>query len=164
MLKLRQGFHLNCSFRFWFVQVLATAHCTFSGEPASALQDEENPFDSVDGVDSDHVMGLNRDFFWFKPVASNMAHHSVLGESLCEFDFLAQGFVVKACQFDDGYPSAVTLTEWERTKSVNISHIPFEKLSKSLRVWSDFEVAFTILPSLYPRHDWYMFVSVHQSH
>ena len=126
----------------------------------AALEDEENPLDTVSAVDLDPVMDLNRKFFWFKPVASNMAHHSVLGESLCEFDFLAQGFVVKACQFDDGstYPSSLTLTEWEHTKSVNISHIPFEKLSKSLRVWSDFEVAFTILPSLYPRHDWYMFI------
>jgi len=91
---------------------------------------------------------LNSDTFWFKPVASNMAHHTVLGEALCEFDFLAQGYIVKTAVFNEGRPVSITVAEHGSTMTCNISHIPFDLLSKSLTVWSEFEIGYTIIPSL----------------
>lgn len=92
---------------------------------------------------------MNRDRLWFKPVSSNMAHVSVLGESLCEFDFLAQRYSVTQAVFKDELPVSVTLAELEGIVSSSISHIPFEQLSKSLTVWSDFELGYTVIPCLY---------------
>ena len=101
-----------------------------------------------DGDDTKKLLSLNAETFWFKPVGASMSHFSVLGEGLCEFDFLVQGYSVKEATFDATGPTTVTLMESGMAMTCSISHIPFDQLSQSLTVWTDFDIHYKVIPSL----------------
>ena len=93
---------------------------------------------------------LNKKFFWFQPVGGNLNHHLIMGEALNQYDFLAQPFEVRAAEFEDGqtYPSCVTVAPSGKTVTCSITHIPFDRLSQSLTVWSNFAIEFAVVPHL----------------
>ena len=69
------------------------------------------------------------DVFW-KPVAGNMHRHTVAGEPLQAFDFLAQTF--RPCAGD---ATQVHVVPAGAPTSLRLEHVMFERLATALKVW-----------------------------
>ena len=67
--------------------------------------------------------------FW-KPVAGNLHHHTLAGQPMQSFDFLAQTFRPCAGSTDHAHvvPSGAPV-------AMRLAHVPFERLSRGLQVW-----------------------------
>lgn len=88
--------------------------------------------------------------FFFRPVEGNMTHHTILGEQPVPFDFICQPIEVVDAEFTgDGSLSSVTigLTRGKPMTCVLVN-IPFDTLSRSLNVWSDFDSDFLVTATL----------------
>ncbi len=100
--------------------------------------------------------GLQRPrLFFFRPVDGNMAHHTLMGEQLKNFDFVIQRYELLDSAWKDGYPnwpSTVTLKATGTPMTCRLSHLDYSILSQHILVWtspdSDYRVVSSMCPGL----------------
>lgn len=84
--------------------------------------------------------------FFCKPVEGNLAHHTVMGQQLRKFDFLVQRYILVEAEWDveSHRWMSVTVVQHGPPITCQVSHIPFDVLSKNLNMWTSSETGYRV--------------------
>ena len=88
--------------------------------------------------------------FFGKPVEGSLSHHTILGQPLSKFDFLVQPFVLVEAEWDEQTQTwtSVTLVQQGEPVTCCLTHIPFDTLSKRLKLWTSCQSGFRVCVSM----------------
>lgn len=115
--------------------------------------------DAINGVVEDkqkHAVEKTSEKWWFfRPVDGGMSHYTIMGEQPIPFDIMAQQLFVKDVTYEsngeeDGLPMSVSLSSPQDPLmwACNFGQIEFDILARSLLVWQENDVSYTVNASL----------------